>query len=195
MTYRNNIVIVEEVSKNKEASELNFQNEDAIEQKELADQDLIVAKHLLDNSERSDDIRITKACDRKAVQMAQEAVEKYQKSVIYADDEHKKITNENLRKKLEKTHNTKFLQRETRKVGIHILKGKDIDTLNKPVEKKPGEKSPYNAIRFSRQNIRHENAKNAVAIAEKAKKKLERMIEDQKRKKIRVGNWDITFNF
>ena len=61
--------------------------------------------------------------------------------------------------------------------------------------KKSKEKSPYNAIRFSKQqNITHENAKNAVAIAEKAKKNLEKKIEDQKHEKIYVGNLEITFD-
>lgn len=49
---------------NEEKSELNFQNEDSIEQKELADQDLIVAEQLLTDAEENDDIQIKKACDR-----------------------------------------------------------------------------------------------------------------------------------
>lgn len=44
-----------------------------------------------------------------------EAVEHAQKSVIYADEEHKVINNDNLHAKLEKTHNNSFLQREQKK--------------------------------------------------------------------------------
>lgn len=179
---------------NEEKSELNFQNEKSIEQKELADLDLIAAEQLVVKSEESDDMQIKKACDRKAIQTAQEAVEKYQKSVVYADEKHEKITSDKLHKSLENTHNTKFQQRETKKAGINILETKDIGMLNNGIMKKQGEKSPYNAIRFSKQNIIHENAKNAVAIAEKAKKNLEKKIEDQKREKIYVGNLEITFD-
>lgn len=45
---------------NEEKSELNFQNEDSIEQKELADQDLIVAEKLVNDSEESVDIQVKK---------------------------------------------------------------------------------------------------------------------------------------
>ena len=170
---------------NEEKSELNFQNEDSTEQKELADQDLIVAEQLVIDSEKSDDTQIKKACDRKAIQTAQEAVEKYQKSVVYADERHEMIANDKLHESLEKTHNTKFQQRETEKAGINILEAKDIDMLNNGITKKPKEKSPYNAIRFSKQqNITHENAK----------KNLEKKIEDQKHEKIYVGNLEITFD-
>ena len=181
---------------NEEKSELNFQNEDSTEQKELADQDLIVAEQLVIDSEKSDDTQIKKACDRKAIQTAQEAVEKYQKSVVYADERHEMIANDKLHESLEKTHNTKFQQRETKKAGINILEAKDIDMLNNGITKKPKEKSPYNAIRFSKQkNITHENAKNAVAIAGKAKKNLEKKIENQKHEKIYMENLEITFDF
>lgn len=178
---------------NEEKSELNFQNEDSIEQKELADQDLIVAEKLVNDSEEIVDIQVKKACDRKAIQTAQEAVEKYQKSVVYADEKHEKITNDKLHGNLEKTHNTKFQQRETKKAGINILEAEDIDLLNNGIVKKAGEKSPYNAIRFSKQTVSHENAKNAVAVAKKAKKNLEKMIEEQKYEEIRVGNVKVRF--
>lgn len=46
---------------NEEKSELNFQNEDSIEQKELADQDLIVAEKLVNDSEESVDIQVKKS--------------------------------------------------------------------------------------------------------------------------------------
>lgn len=187
-------VILAQAEINEEKLELNFQNEDSIEQKELADQDLIAAKHLLADSEKSDDIKIKKACDRKATQTAQEAVEKYQKSVIYADENHEKIVDDQMHKNLEKTHNTSFQQRETKKAGINILEKEDINMLNKGIKKKPEEKSPYNAIRFSKQDIPHENAKNAVAVAEKAKKNLEKKIEDQKHEKIYIGDLGITFD-
>ena len=180
---------------NEEKSELNFQNDDSIEQKELADQDLIVAEQLLTDAEENDDIQIKKACDRKAIQTAQEAVEKYHKAVIHADEKHEKISNDELHERLEKTHNTKFQQRETKKAGINILEEKDIDMLNNGIVKKAEEKSPYNAIRFSKQEVTHENAKNAVAIAKKAKKNIEKKIEDQKSEKIYIGNLEITFNY
>lgn len=177
---------------NEEKSELNFQNEDSIEQKELADQELIVAEKLVADSEESVDMQVKKACDRKAIQTAQEAVEKYQKSVVYADEKHEKITDNKLHGNLEKTHNTKFQQRETKKAGINILEAEDIDLLNNGIVKK-GEKSPYNAIRFSKQTVSHENAKNAVAVAKKAKKNLEKMIEDQKYEEIHIGNVKVRF--
>lgn len=168
-----------------EKSELNFQNEDSIEQREIADQDLIAAKILLKKSENIDDEKVKKACDKKATEDAMQAVEKYQKSVIYADENHEKITNDELHEKLEKTHNLSFQQRETKKAGINILEEEDIKVLNKRVEKKPGQKSPYNAIRFTRQNTQHQDAKNAVEVAEKAKNNLNKKMEEGKQ--IQVG--------
>lgn len=179
-------VYQEEVKEEK--SDLNFQNEDSVEQREIADQDLMAAKILLDNAEKSDDERVKKACDKKATENAMEAVEKYQKSVIYADENHEKINNDTLHKKLEKTHNHSFQQRETEKAGISILESEDIKALSEGVRKKQGEKSPYNAIRFSRQNTAHQNAKKAVEVAEKAKNNLESMIEEQKKEKIQMGD-------
>lgn len=66
--------------------------------------------------------------------------------------------------------------------------------LNNGIVKKAGEKSPYNAIRFSKQTVSHENAKNAVAVAKKAKKNLEKMIEDQKYEEIHIGNVKVRFS-
>lgn len=173
---------------NEEKSELNFENEDSIEQREIADQDLMTAEILLENAEKSDDKKVKKACDKKATENAMEAVEKYQKSVIYADENHEKIKNDDLHQKLEETHNHSFQQRETERAGINILEENDIKVLNKGVKKKLGQKSPYNAVRFSRQNTTHKDAQNAVAVAEKAKNNLNKKIEEQKHEKIQIGD-------
>lgn len=74
-----------------EQQELNFENENSIEQRELAHQDLIAAESLAESSEKSDDKHIKKSLNRKAKQSAIEATEHAQKSVIYADENHLKI--------------------------------------------------------------------------------------------------------
>jgi hypothetical protein len=182
------------VDAQEEKTVMNFQNEDSIEQRELANQDLIVAKALLNTAEKNQDEKVKKACDKKATENAMEAVEKYQKAVVYADEDYKKISNKTVHDKLVKTHNHKFQQQEQKKAGINILEDEDIDRLTEAIKKRKGEKSPYNAVRFSRQNIVHEQAKNAVAVAEKAKKNLEEMIEDQKHEKIEMDGLIITFD-
>ncbi len=188
--------IFAEAEVNEEQLVLNFDNSDSIQQKKLADDNLTTAKYLLTASEKDPTIEkaTKKVLDKHAMQAAHEAVEKYQKSVIYADEKHEKIPH-NLHENLEKTHNTKFQQRETQKAGINILDEEDIDMLYKGIVYT---QSPYNAMRFTEQkNIKHENAKNAVAVAEKAKHNLEGKINDQKHKKhkYRAGNSLITLPY
>ena len=103
-----------------------------------------------------------KALNRKAKQVAMEATEHAQKAVVYADEDCKKITNSGLHDKLTKTHNNEFLQREQEKVGINIVEKEDIIKLNSAVKKRKGEYSPYNAVRFSEQEIDEINILNAV---------------------------------
>ena len=125
-----------------------------------------------------------KALNRKAKQTAMEAVEHAQKSVIYADEEHKVINNDDLHAKLEKTHNNSFLQKEQKKTGINIVEKPDIDKVNSAVKKKRGEKSPYNAVRYTEQEI-----------DDKAVNNLDKKVEESKKETIKIGNQNFYIDF
>lgn len=140
MGYFDNLIIpaiVQEAEEN-EKSKLNFENEDSAEQRSLAHQDLTAAKTLSNASKSTDaeDKSTKKALNRKAKQTAMEAVEHAQKSVVYADEKHKVINNDELHAKLEKTHNNSFLQREQKRTGTNIVEKSDIDKLNSAVKKR-----------------------------------------------------------
>lgn len=108
-----------------------------------------------------------------------ETVEKAQKSVTYADEFGKMTQDQDLHKKLETTHNNSWVQREQKKAGINILEAIDIKKLNSTIHKKPDQKSPYNSVRFERQNVADKNADIALAVAEKAINNLNELIERQ----------------
>ncbi len=199
MGYFNSLIvpaIVEEAEENKKGK-LNFENEDSAEQRSLAHQDLIAAKALSDVSKSMDteNKSTKKALNRKAKQTAMEAVEHAQKSVIYADEEHKVINNDDLHAKLEKTHNNSFLQKEQKKTGINIVEKSDIDKLNSAVKKKRGEKSPYNAVRYTEQEIDDKTVNDAIEVAEKAVNNLDQKVEESKKEKIKIGNQNFYFDF
>lgn len=190
MEYFNNLIvpaIVQEAEEN-EKGKLNFENEDSAEQRSLAYEDLIAAKALSDKSMDEKDKYKKKALNRKAKQTAMEAVEHAQKSVIYADEEHKVINNDNLHAKLEKTHNNSFLQREQKKTGMNIVEKSDIDKLNSAVKKKRGEKSPYNAVRYTEQEFDDKTVNDAIEVAEKAVNNLDKKVEESKKETIKIGN-------
>ncbi len=176
-----------------ERSELNFENEDSIEQYKLACEDLTAAKSMSFVSKSMDkkNKRIKKALNRKAKQVAMEATEHAQKAVVYADEDCKKITDSELHEKLTKTHNNKFLQREQEKVGINIVETEDIVKLNSAVKKKKGEHSPYNAVRFSEQEIDDKAVDDAIEVAEKAIDNLEKKREENKREEIQIGDMKV----
>ena len=110
-----------------------------------------------------------------------ETVEKAQKSVTYADEFGKMTQDQDLHKKLETTHNNSWVQREQKKAGI------DIKKLNSTIHKKPDQKSPYNSVRFERQNVADKNADIALAVAEKAINNLNELIERQNIQVIDIG--------
>lgn len=199
MGYFNNLIvpaIVQEAEENKKGK-LNFENEDSAEQRSLARQDLIAAKALSDVSKSmdSENKSTKKALNRKAKQTAMEAVEHAQKSVIYADEEHKVINNDDLHAKLEKTHNNSFLQKEQKKTGINIVEKSDIDKLNSAVKKKRGEKSPYNAVRYTEQEIDDKAVNDAIEVAEKAVNNLDKKVEESKKETIKIGNQNFYIDF
>lgn len=178
----------------REKSDLNFENEDTIEQRNLAHEDLKAAKALSNVSKSidSNDKRTKKALNRKAKQTAMEATEHAQKSVIFADDKQKKIPNQNLHTKLEKTHNNSFMQREQEKAGINILEKQDVKKLNSAIKKKEGDKSPYNAVRFKEQDIDDKSVDAAIEVAEKAITNLEKMVQDNRKDIIQIGDIKLT---
>lgn len=199
MGYFNNLIvpaIVQEAEENKKGK-LNFENEDSAEQRSLARQDLIAAKALSDVSKSMDteNKSTKKALNRKAKQTAMEAVEHAQKSVIYADEEHKVINNDDLHAKLEKTHNNSFLQKEQKKTGINIVEKSDIDKVNSAVKKKRGEKSPYNAVRYTEQEIDDKAVNDAIEVAEKAVNNLDKKVEESKKETIKIGNQNFYIDF
>ncbi len=199
MGYFNNLIvpaIVQEAEENKKGK-LNFENEDSAEQRSLARQDLIAAKALSDVSKSmdSENKSTKKALNRKAKQTAMEAVEHAQKSVIYADEEHKVINNDDLHAKLEKTHNNSFLQKEQKKTGINIVEKSDIDKVNSAVKKKRGEKSPYNAVRYTEQEIDDKAVNDAIEVAEKAVNNLDKKVEESKKETIKIGNQNFYIDF
>ena len=176
-----------------EVSELNFENEDSIEQYKLACEDLTVAKSMsfVSKSMDKENKGTKKALNRKAKQVAMEATEHAQKAVVYADEDCKKITNSGLHDKLTKTHNNEFLQREQEKVGINIVEKEDIIKLNSAVKKRKGEYSPYNAVRFSEQEIDDKAVDDAIEVAEKAIDNLEKKREENKREEIQIGDMKV----
>lgn len=198
MGYFDNIMreIILQVEKESEKSELNFENEKSLEQRELAHQDLEAAKFLSMASKNTDSSkkRIKKALNRKAKQIAMEATEHAQKAITFADDKSKKICNLEVHAKLEKTHNNSFMQREHEKVGINILEKEDINKLNSAIKKKNGEKSPYNAIRFNEQQIDDESVDKAIEVAQKAVNNLEEKIQESKNDKIQIGDIKFTID-
>ena len=83
------------------------------------------------------------------------------------------------------THNNSFLQKEQKKTGINIVEKSDIDKVNSAVKKKRGEKSPYNAVRYTEQEI-----------DDKAVNNLDKKVEESKKETIKIGtqNFYIDFN-
>ena len=174
------------------ADVLNFENENSIEQRELAAEELISARILRNKSQEMEitcenDRKIIKAINRKVIQGCMETVEKAQKSVTYADEFGKMTQDQDLHKKLETTHNNSWVQREQKKAGINILEAIDIKKLNSTIHKKPDQKSPYNSVRFERQNVADKNADIALAVAEKAINNLNELIERQNIQVIDIG--------
>lgn len=167
---------------------LNFDNINSKEQKELADDDLCIAELLLSvftspkklQKKLNLDTKTKKALCRKVRQGTMEAVEKYQKVLIYDDNEK---MDDDLNKRLKKTHNTKFQQKEAEKTGINILEKEDIHILNKGIKYPPEETSPYNAVRYHKQSNTYRNMKNAVTVAQKAKHNLEQELEKKSENK------------
>lgn len=191
MSYFDNLLkpaIVQEADES-EKSELNFENEDSVEQRNLAHQDLTAAKVLSSASKSTDkdDKSTKKALNRKAKQTTLEAVEHAQKSVTYADEKHTKI-NDKLHERLEKTHNNSFMQREQKKAGINIAEDDDIKKLSSAIKKKKGEKSPYNAVRFTEQEIDDKSVDDGISIAEKIISNLEKKVEESKKEVIQIGD-------
>lgn len=199
MSYLNKLIIpgiVKQVEDQSEKNELNFENKDSIEHRELAYQDLESEKSLAKVSKETnkEQRRTKKALNRKVKQIAMEATEHAQKAVIFADDKNIKISNMDTRGKLKKTHNNNFMQREQEKAGINILQNEDIKKLNSAVRKKNGEKSPYNAIRFSDQEIDDKSVGEAIEIAQKAVDNLEVLVEESKKLKIKFGDIEISID-
>lgn len=187
--------IIQEVEQNQNCK-LNFENEESQEQRELAHQDLKAAKVLSEASKNasSDEIHQKKALNRKAKQIAMEATEHAQKAITFADDQQQMITNSGLHEQLRKSHNNSFMQREHEKVGINILEKDDIDKLNAAVKKKNGEKSPYNAVRFTSQEIDDRSVDNAIEVAEKAIENLDKKVEESKKKINEIGDQKFVIN-
>lgn len=168
---------------------LNFENEICIEYENLGDEDLTSAIVLRDAASNKDyDNKSKKSINRKAVQNYLEAIEHYQKCVVFADENKELITDNDSRSQLEKTHNNGFLQRKTKEKGINILEFKDIQDLKNTVYKKPEENSEYNAIRYSEQNINIEQVNMVIAIAGKAKENLSEL---KKKRFIRLPDGNI----
>lgn len=168
----------EETNTNKEEkSLLNFDNDKSKKHKELADADLRAANRLLKDATEEESYYKKHAYDTKAVQLSLQAVEKYHKCIVYADEKSNKIPI-NLRKQLMFTHDIEFLQKETENADINILDKKDISALTQAIDC-DSIKNPYNAMRYDRQNLKHTDAETAVLIAKKAKKNLKRMIKQQ----------------
>lgn len=180
MSSKSNIVntIIESGVESEES--INYENEKAKELKELADEDVKAAEVLLECAEKTEDEKSKKSIAKKSIQTSMEAIEKYQKVPIYADEKGSKIKKDKKRQELEKTHNNSFLQLETQRANLNVLDKKDIDELNSCVNKKKGEKSLYNAVRYQRQNVGTKEAKIALSKAKKAKNNTEKRIKDSK---------------
>lgn len=188
--------IVQIIEEQSEKSELNFKNQKSVEQRELAHQDLEVAKVLSKKSKETDssEKRIKKALNRKAKQTAMEATEHAQKAITFADDKNKKISDLKLHTNLEKTHNNQFMQREHKKVGINILEKEDIEKLNSAVKKKNGENSPYNAVRFNEQEIDDKYVDEAIEVAQKAIDNLEKKVQESQSIKFQIDDSEFTID-
>ena len=77
----------EETNTNKEEkSLLNFDNDKSKKHKELADADLRAANRLLKDVTEEESYYKNHAYDTKAVQLSLQAVEKYHKCIVYADE-------------------------------------------------------------------------------------------------------------
>lgn len=174
-----------------EITELNYENEKSVEHRELAHQDLKAAKALAEGAKSNNDKGTKKALNRKAKQVAMETVEHAQKSVIYADENHQRIPNKDIYLKLEKTHNNSFLQKEQECAGINILEKEDIIELNSAIKKRNGEKSPYNAIRFTEQQIPDQAVDVAINVAKKAVSNLDKKVDENKGTRINIGNINV----
>lgn len=177
--------------------ELDFANEDSAEHRELAHQDLTAAKSLADAAKKAqkEDKRTKKALNRKAKQSAMEATEHAQKAVVLADNKHKKISNPEIYSRLHKTHNNSFLQRELAQVGEEIVNQEDIKKLNSSIKRKRGEKSPYNSVRFTDQDITDTSVDTAIEVAEKAIDNLEKKVKTSKRLKIKLNGTTYALDF
>lgn len=179
----------------KEETNLNFENEASAEHRELAHQDLTAAKVLFKASKANatSDRRMKKALNRKAKQTAMESTEHSQKAIIFADDRHQNIKNPELHAKLEKTHNNSFMQREQEKAGINIVDKNDIQKLNSSIQRKNGEKSPYNGVRFYNQELDDDSVQEAIEVAEKAVNNLEEKVNQDKVQTVHIGNTVVNF--
>ena len=177
-----------------ESQKLNFENEESVLQKENADDDLRAAQalYLVAENDKYDE-KAKKAFDKKSVQNSFEATEKYQKVVLYADEQHKYIQDDELHNKLEHTHNVEYLQREMEKAQLNILDEEDVEVFSDIITGEKGR--PYNNIRYSKQNIRHENAAKALKIAEKAKNRCEEIIAEQKIERVESDMYEIIIPF
>ena len=176
-------IIINDDIEYKKVNNLNFKNEDSVTQRKLAYEDLISAKTIAEASKNNDENK--KALNRKAKQIAMEAVEHANKSVIYADDKNENFSS-NLHSKLEKTHNNKYLQREMAKQGINIIDSNDVDILNESIKNIIGKNSPYNSIRYNCQDISDISVSRSISVAEKSIRNLNRMIEENNKTIIEI---------
>lgn len=179
---------VENIIEIQDEKNLNFENEDSKVHREMAKEDLQVAKELQKASQRyayPQDRKVKRAINRKAVQISQEAVEHAQKSILAAGEDFL-FENKNTRKKLENTHNNSFLQRELEKKGLSIIDSSDVSMVCNLVNKQD-QKSPYNAVRYIPQNISDESVEAVIGVVQKAVDNLDEMVRKSNRIEIRIG--------
>ena len=84
---------------------------------------------------------------------------------------------------------------EQKKTGINIVEKSDIDKVNSAVKKKRGEKSPYNAVRYTEQEIDDKAVNDAIEVAEKAVNNLDKKVEESKKETIKIGNQNFYIDF
>ena len=113
----------------------------------------------------------------------------------YKDHYYKVINKDNHHAKLKKTQNNSFLQKKQKKTGINIVEKSDIDKVNSAVKKKRGEKSPYNAVRYTEQEIDDKAVNDAIEVAEKAVNNLDKKVEESKKETIKIGNQNFYIDF
>ena len=78
---------------------------------------------------------------------------------------------------------------------MNIVEKSDIDKLNSAVKKKRGEKSPYNAVRYTEQEIDDKTVNDAIEVAEKAVNNLDKKVEESKKETIKIGNQNFYIDF